>query len=131
MEFSGSHRYPARWDQQRELPEHFGDRVHPMVQTLFSDGDGIFQDDNAPIDIADVINNWYEEHESELEHMEWLPQSPDLNIMEHLWCVLQRQDRNRYPSPSCLEKLEQVLMEEWLEIPLDDVRMLYYDSIPR
>ena len=25
------------------------DHVHPMVQTLFPDGDGIFQDENAPI----------------------------------------------------------------------------------
>ena len=42
-----------------------------MVQALFPDGNGIFQNDNAPIHTAHVVKNWYEEHESELEYMEW------------------------------------------------------------
>ena len=49
-----------------------GDHVHPMVQALFPDGDGIFQDDNAPIHLSDVANNWYEERN---KHIEWPPQS--------------------------------------------------------
>ena len=44
-----------------------------MVQALFPDGDGILQNDNAPIHIAQVIKNRFEEHDSELEHMEWPP----------------------------------------------------------
>ena len=81
-----------------------------MVQGLFPDGDGIFQDDDAPIHTAHVVKNWYEEHESELRHIEWPPQFLDLNIIEHLWYVLERQFRNHYPPPSCLKELEQVLM---------------------
>ena len=67
---------------------------------------------------------------SYIEHMKWPPQSPDLNIIEHLWCFLERQVGNRYPPLSCLKELEQVLMEEWLKIPLDEVKKLY-DYIPR
>ena len=102
-----------------------GDQVHPIVYALFFD-----TDDNAPIHTAHVVKNWYKEHESKIEHVDWPPQSPDLNIIEHLSCILERQVRNRYPPPPCLKELEQVLMEEWLKIPLDEVRKLYV-SIPR
>ena len=73
-----------------------------MVYALFSDGDGILQNDNSQIHTARVVNNLYEEHESELEHIEWLPLSPNLNIFDHLWRVLERQVRNL---PIILSKL--------------------------
>ena len=73
-----------------------------------------------------LVKNWYEEHESELEHMDL---TPDLDIIEHLWRFFEQQVRNRYPPPSCLKELEQVLMEKWPKITLDEVRKLY-DSIP-
>lgn len=106
------------------------DQVHPMVQTLFPNGGAVFQDDNAPIHTAGVVNNWFEEHESDVERLDWPPQSPDLNIIEHLWCQLEQQVRNRFPPPASLKELEQVLLEEWLKIPLTTVQKLY-ESIPR
>ena len=79
---------------------------------------------------AHVVKNWYQEHENELEYMEWPPQSPNLNIIEHLWCVFERKVINCYPPLSYLKEQEQVLMKEWLKIVLDEIRKLY-DSIPR
>ena len=107
-----------------------GDQVHPMCQTLFPEGDCIFQDDNALIHTAHIIKNWYKEHETELEHMEWPPQSSDLNNIKHLWYTLERQVRNWYPPPSCLEELEQVLMEKWLKFLIEEIKRLY-NLIPR
>jgi hypothetical protein len=38
--------------------------------------------------------------------------------------------RNRFPPPSSLKQLEDVLQEEWYKIPLETVKKLY-ESIPR
>ena len=48
----------------------FGGHVYRMAQALFSDGDDVFQDDNALSHTAHVVKHWYEEDESEQEHTE-------------------------------------------------------------
>ncbi|KAF2352508.1 hypothetical protein FHG87_016735 [Trinorchestia longiramus] len=69
------------------------------------------------------------------QHFFWISesppaQSPDLNIIEHLWSVLEIQVRHRFPPPSSLKELEGILTEEWLGIPLETIHKLY-ESIPR
>jgi hypothetical protein len=60
------------------------DQVHPMVISLFTEGNAIFQDNNAPIHIARIVKKWHDEYSNEVEHLIWLPQLPDLNIIKHL-----------------------------------------------
>jgi hypothetical protein len=38
--------------------------------------------------------------------------------------------RNRFPTPTSLKQLEDVLQEEWYKIPLETVQY-FYESIPR
>jgi hypothetical protein len=101
-----------------------------MIQTLFPSNDAIFQDDNASIHTAEIVQSWFKEHEGELQHPPWSAQSPDLNIIEPLWSVLESEVRNRFPPPTSLKQLEDVLQDEWHKIPLQTVRNLY-GSIPR
>lgn len=107
-----------------------GDQVHPMVQYLFPNGDAVFQDDRAPVHTAHIVQDWFCEHEDELSHLPWPPQSPDLNIIEPLWSTLERKVRDRYPPPSSLPDLASILQEEWYKIPLQTIQDLYL-SIPR
>jgi hypothetical protein len=71
-----------------------------------------------------------DDHESELQHLPWTAQSPDLSISEPLWSVLETRVRNIFPPPTHLKKLEDVLQEEWYKIPLGTVQILH-ESIPR
>jgi len=55
--------------------------------------DGYFQQDNAPCHNAQIISNWFLEHDSEFTVLKWPPESPDLNSIEHLWDVVERELR--------------------------------------
>ena len=96
-----------------------------MVQALFPDGDGIFQDDNAPIHSARVVKNCMKSIKVSSNTWSGHRILQVAIFIEYLWCVLERQVRNRYPPPSCLKELGQILMEEWVTIPVDEVRKLY------
>jgi hypothetical protein len=52
-------------------------------------------------------------------------QITSLNITEQLWSGLETTVRNRFPPPTSLKQLEDVLQEEWYKIPLQTVQNLY------
>ena len=106
-----------------------GSQVHPMVQ-MFPNSAAIFKNDSSPIHKSRSVQSWFEEHEDVLKHFPWPAQSPGLNIIEPLWSVLDSGVRSRFPSPSYLEQLEDVLHVEWYSILLETIQNLY-ESIQR
>jgi hypothetical protein len=105
----------------REYVDRLDNQVHSMMQTLFANN-AVFQNENVPIHIA--VQSWFEERDSELQHLPWPAQSPDLNVTEPLRSVLETRVRNRFPPPTSLKQLEGVPQEEWYKIPLDTVQNL-------
>ncbi len=67
------------------------DHVHPFMTTVYPSSDGYFQQDNAPCHKAQVILDWFLEHDNEFTLLKWHPQSPDLNPIEHHWDGVERE----------------------------------------
>ncbi len=59
------------------------DHVHPFMTTVYPSSDGYFQQDNAPWHKAQIISDWFLEHDNEFTLLKRPPQSPDLNPIEH------------------------------------------------
>jgi hypothetical protein len=95
----------------RDYMDRLGNQMHPMIQTLFLNN-AVFENDNAPIHTAGTAQSWFVEHEGELQHLPWPEHSPDLNMIELLWLVLETRMRNRFPPAASLKQLEDVLPEE-------------------
>jgi hypothetical protein len=84
---------------------------------MFSDNDAVFQGDNSPIHTARSVHSWIEENEYALQHIPRQAQSPDLNIIKSLWSVSDSAVRSRFPLPSSLKQLQDVLLEECVIFP--------------
>ncbi|GFS79863.1 DDE_3 domain-containing protein [Trichonephila clavipes] len=95
--------------------------VYFVLRTSFPPEDGIFQEDNAPIHVAELVQSSFDQPKDEVKDLPWPPQLPDLNIIEPLWSILKRSIRNRYHLPASLPELSQHLNEEYYNIPLNTI----------
>ena len=73
------------------------DHIHPFMKTVFPDGCGLFQQDNALCHKAKIVHEQFEEHNNKFEGLTWPPNSPDLNPIVHLWDVLDKQVQMESP----------------------------------
>ncbi len=92
------------------------DHVHPFMTTVYSSSDVYFQQDNAPCHKAQIISDWFLEHDNEFTLLKWPPQSPDLNPIEQLWDVVEREIRIMNVQPTNLQQLRDAIMSIWTKI---------------
>ena len=55
---------------------------------------------------------------------DWPSKSPDINPIEHLWDNLDKRIRRRQNPPTNVNELRTALLEEWNNIPQDDINKL-------
>ncbi|KAK3562823.1 hypothetical protein QTP86_010397 [Hemibagrus guttatus] len=106
------------------------DHVHPFMETLFPDVCGLFQQDNAPCHKAKMLQEWFDEHNNEFEVLTCPPNSPDLNPIQHLWDVLDKQVRSMKAAPRNLQDFKDLLLTSWCQIPQHTFRDLV-ESMPQ
>ncbi len=90
------------------LPEPFMTTVYHLLM--------YFQQDNAPCHKAQIISDWFLEHDNEFTLLKWPPQSPDLNPIEHLWDVVEREIHIMDVQTTNLQQLCDAIMTIWNKI---------------
>jgi len=53
---------------------------------------------------------WFLEHDDEFTVLKWPPQSPDLNPIEHIWDVVERELRAPDVHPTNLHQLQDAIL---------------------
>lgn len=105
---------------RRYITDILSEHVVPFAPYIGNDF--YLMHDNARPHVARIVNDYL--REVDIETLDWPPRSPDLNPIEHLWDMLNRQLRNIQPPPASLNEVEQMLVEIWREIDQDQIRRL-------
>ncbi len=105
------------------------DHVHPFMTTVYHLL-MYFQQDNAPCHKAQIISDWFLEHDNEFTLLKWPPQSPDLNPIEHLWDVVEQEIHIMDVQPTNLQQLRVAIMSIWTKISEECFQHLV-ESMPR
>ncbi|GFX91849.1 DDE_3 domain-containing protein [Trichonephila clavipes] len=82
------------------------------------------------MDAAGLVQLWFDKLELGVTHLLWPAKSPELNMIEWLWPLLECSIWNRYPPQASLQELSQYLHKEWYNIPPNTIQHLY-ELIPR
>ncbi len=106
------------------------EHVYPFMTTVYPSSDGYFQQDNAPCHAAQIISDWFLEHDNEFTLLKWPSQSPDLNPIEHLWDVVEQEIRIMDVQPTNLQQLRDAIMSIWTKISEECFQHLV-ESMPR
>lgn len=91
--------------------------------------DVILQQDNDAKHRARITREWI--HEAEISVLPWPSQSPDMNIIEHVWNDVNVRIRARRVKPQNKAELMAAIKEEWEATPLGYIRNLYHSMSRR
>ncbi len=74
---------------------------------------------------AQIISDWFLEHDNEFTLLKLPPQSPDLNPVEQLWDVVEREIHIMDVQTTNLQQLCDAIMSIWTKISEECSNTLY------
>jgi hypothetical protein len=86
----------------------------------------VFQSDNDPKHTSKLATNWLKDNW--VETLEWPAQSPDLNIIEHLWEFVDRNIPQK--QRKSMENFRSAILQNWKNVPQSLIDSLI-QSIPK
>jgi hypothetical protein len=92
------------------------------------EGQQYFQQDNDPKHTSNLATKWFSD--KNIDPINWPPQSPDLNPIEHLWNHLKCKLQAYEIAPKGVHELWDRVVKEWNEIPPEVCQNLI-ESMPR
>jgi len=98
-----------------------------LLPIIRSDMEKIFQDDGAPCHTSKSTKKW--KSDNFIKTLPWIPQSPDMNPIEHVWDHVDRELRKQYPAPSSIKELKRRLTIIWDQLDQNIITRLIY-SMP-
>ena len=77
----------------------------------------IFQHDLSSVHDSKKVRDWFKEHK--IKVLDWPSQSPDVNLIKHLWDHLKRKLARYGKEPKGVHEIWKHVEKEWNEIPVD------------
>jgi len=98
-----------------------------LAESGIDEEDIILQQDNDPKHTSRRAKEWFEEHN--INFLDWPAQSPDVNVIEHLWGTLKKKlQAHENPPKGVCELWERVAVEQG-KITAEDCQKLI-ESMP-
>ena len=82
----------------------------------------VFQQDSDPKHTSRLARDWFTNNNVSV--IDWPPQPPDMNAIEHLWHSLKKQLWTHEEPPKVIHELWERVQDEWLKIPVETCRNL-------
>ncbi|GFS63621.1 transposable element Tcb2 transposase [Trichonephila clavipes] len=109
--------------------ELLGDHLLPFMLFCYPLGNGVFQKDNGTSHKSQLASSWLDEYSSDFSVINCPPRSPALNLIEHLWDVLEQGVKGHHTAPTNLTEVWTALANTWQVIPVERFQKIV-ESMP-
>ena len=124
--FTYDHKIPLRVIEGNMNATKYRDEILRDIIVPFQEAhppeNFILLDDNATSHRTRIITAY--KQANNITTVDWPARSPDLNVIEHAWDMLQKAVNARQPAPNTLADLSRVVREEWNQLDQNKLRHL-------